>query len=719
MVMYIVYTEPVQNQEGNMRIGNEVAVFCRDFDERTGVGKSKYFTTEMQHVIPSFDLDGKKVDKILTERGKKLIGRADESIDEKVDRLIFLLSKDHPAVNFVKKDYSQDKRVIHAVFDDLRYKNSLPKYFLRQVMAIGKNGKPKATRVSFYSPTTYFRWRYAPPFTVVEEKNGQLIFPKKRKFVDKEIVLADKKCALDIETTEYDSPELERITNAVLNFGEKKYIITSFRGVGDRFRDYDVIYAENTDGIKNMVEGILHEEDPLIIYGFNIVFDQKKLRELGDDDYLPGVDFSRPVFKGLKNMMTKGRFTVDLYPFLSSNKNIYKNNTLATHSGIEKDMNHAVLEFETYQAEHGRMDSVQRCMGYVAGDGDITRKRGDENIENIVSRALFAKISLEKACTASSKANMGDYWNKKFYFEMNTYKNRYEHGYNRLEFDPENKKDELLNLERNKCLEDRVSLVYPKFFINSLWDMIRGTTSTLRFGTPLEKLNFCQTLHGYITHSLIEYFELKEEKPGFARVYAFEQMYGIKFDKIDSLLKKNVERMNELLKDAGLINYSKKFLYVKNPEQIEKEKLGFVFGTGPMLSAGEKIVSLIDGRLIYQGFGLTRGTKTSFDKEFAEAIIKKRLLLMPEEEVIEFVGSEISKLRNGDAPKEDLLFKKNVNGRRYDYGIVEGKEMHAMEFLTREVLPDFDFYIENFKRAFLSVIRVDFKDLKGLKDAFK
>jgi hypothetical protein len=723
MVMYIVYTEPVQNRVGHEPTGNEVRVFCRDFDEKAGVGKSKYFTTEMQHVIPSFDLKGSQIDEILAKHGKIFASSDDEGIDEKVDRLIYLLNEDHRTIEFIKKYYSKEKRVIHAILDDLHDKNSLPEYFLRQVTKIGKDGKSKPTRASFYSPSTYFRWLY-PPFTIVEEKDGQLILPKKIKSVEKEIILADKKCALDIETTEYENPKLERITNVVLNFGnnEKNYIVTSFEGTEKMFEEYLLIYAKNTNEIKKNVERIIHEEDPLILYGFNIQFDQKKLRELGDEEYLPAVDFSKPIFKsvqGIKNMITRGRFTADTYGFLFLNKNIYKNNTLGTHAGVEKTLDHALLELKSYLAEQGDLKAALEVLKYVAEDGNITYRIGEENIDNIVSRALFTKRTLETICTSSAKAIMEDYWNKKFFFRMNTYRNRYEHGHNPLEFDPENKKDELLNLERNSCIEEKVSLVYPKFFINSMWDMVRGTTKTLRVETPYEKLNFCQTIHGYIMHALAEYFELKKEKPSPARIYAFESQYGIKFDTIDLLLKENFEKFNELLKDAGLVNFSKKFLCLKNPEQIEKEKLGFVFGTGPMISSGKKIVSLVDGRLIYQGFGLTRGKKTSFDSEFAEEVIKKRLLFVPEEEIIEFAKSKIDGLRDGSVPKEDLLFKKMLDGRRYDYGIVDGNDVHAMEFLTSDVLPDSGFYVENFKRAFWDVLSVDFRDLEGLEDVFK
>ncbi len=726
MVLYIVYTEPVQNRSGHEPTGNEVRVFCRDFDEKTGVGKSKYFTVEMQHIIPSFDLTKDKINEHLTKINKELLfSPPEEHIDKALDRLIFLLGEEYSSyrIRFIEKYYSEKKRVIHAILDDLHDKNSLPEYFLRQVTKIGKDEKSKPTRASFYSPSTYFRWLY-PPFTVVGEKDGQLVLPKKIKSVEKEIILADKKCALDIETTEYENPKLERITNVVLNFGnnEKNYIVTSFEGTEKMFEEYLLIYAKNTNEIKKNVERIIHEEDPLILYGFNIQFDQKKLRELGDEEYLPAVDFSKPIFKsvqGIKNMITRGRFTVDTYGFRFLNRNIYKNNTLATHAGIKKMFDHPHVELNTYLAEHGDIDAVRKGWEYVGQDGRVTRRVGEEDIDNIVSRALFAKRTLETICTASAKAIMEDHWGKLFYFRMNTYRNRYEHGHHPIEFDTENKKDELLNLKRNSCLEDKVSLVYPKFFINAMWDMVRGTTNSLNFATPDEKLNFCQTLNGYVMHALAEYFELKKEKPSSARLYAFESQYGIKFDVIDSLLKKNVEKMNELLKDSGLINYSKKFLYVKNPEQIEKEKLGFVFGRGPTLFSGNKIISLIGNRLIYQGFGLTRGKKTSFDSDFAEEMIMKRLLFTPEEEVIEFARSKISDLKAGCVPKENLLFKRMIDEKRHEYGIVEGKEMRAMEFLLSDVLPDSEFYVENFKRAFWDVLSVDFRDLEGLEEVFK
>lgn len=711
MVMYVVYTEPVQNRAGHTPTGNEVKVFCRDFDEEKGVGKSKVFAVSIDHVVPSFDLKEDKVEGYLAERLPRelQIGGPGETLDKKVDRLMFLLKEDNPHAEFAEKYYSREKRVIHAILKNREYLNDLPDFFLKNK----------------YSPSTYVRWLY-PPFTIVKEKKRQLILPKRKKFVDKKIILADKKCALDIETTEYTNPKNERITNVVLNFGDEKYIITAFQNAWGKFRDYDLIHAKDTDTIKKEVERFIREKDPLILYGFNLPFDQEKLRELGDEEYLPGVDETRPVFKsvqGIKNIITRGRFTADLYGFLFLYKNLYKNNKLETHAGVKKTMDHVLLELKMRKAEQGDLETIQEVLGYVADDGDITYDLGEKNIDNIVSRAWFIKRTLSTICTTSSKAITEDYQNKTYYFRMNTFRDRYVHGYHPFEFDPENKKDELLNLERKNCLEN-TSVVYPIFFIKSLWDqMIRGTTGSLKFGTPFEKLNAAQTLNSYIMHTLAEYFKIKKNGANSARLYAFESQYSINFSEIDYLLEENIRRMNELLKVSGLINYSKKFLYVKNPEKIVDEKLGFLFGTGPTLFSGNKIVSLIDGNLIYQGFGLTKGKKTNFDSELAEEIIRMRLLLRPEEDVIGFVKEKISDLKTGKVPKDSLLFKKTIRNqtreRKVEYGIVNGKRKLAENFLVRnDFKPDCDYYINNFLRAFWDILSVDFRQKNDLKSAF-
>ena len=693
-VNYITYTEPV-----NLCKGINSNIYVREFDTETKKGASRVFVKDIPLIIPSLEIE---------------TNNASEMIEK--------YRSEFPQMTCKLKHFSNKKSVIWAYLYDKKFVSSqkkeekitLPEIFL--------------TDKTSYSQELRF---FYPPYTMVEIKDDNLLLPEKyqKSTIDLDTILSDKKCALDIETMDYDDPEKERISNVNLNFGNEKYIMTTFKTPFNEFNGYKIIRCKDTDEIKKTVEQLIKEKDPLILYGYNISFDQEKLRELGSDEYLPGVGGKKPIFKsvqGIRNMITKGRFTIDLYGYLFMYHNLFENNKLETHakmSGIEfkKDLPYSVLAYKTKLGEQGSVKDMEEVLTYVSKDGDVTYELGDKYVKNIIMKSKFVKRNPETICTTSGKNIMKEYWSKKYFFGLNTWKDRYNKFYKEDEFIIEDHKNEYLNLNRRDGLFKDVSAVYPILFIKSLWDsMIEGTTENLRFQTPQEKYESYQTLNEYISNTLKEFIERKkslQKRPEKEWIYNYvmQKEYGASMTTIEKKINEESKVFNELLPEAGLINYSKKFLFVKNPQKIEERKLGFVYGNGNLLSCDEKMIMKINSgnglKMIYQGVGISKGKKSMFDADLMREFLIKRLNLEEEGSLLEFLNGNIKNLKEGKIPREKLVY--------HGLGVIDGEEVSTEEFLTSDKQPDYNYYAKHFFDAYKKILITDFSRKKELKKIFE
>jgi len=724
-VNYIVYSEP-----DSKRSGCDVKFFVREFDSETKKGKSHFFVKEMPLIIPSFEMP--------EDEATKLIGE---------------YMQNYPNIEFKEKAFSMNKSVIWAYLKNKEEKVMLPKW---KKIAPGKYPGFLTDKTSFSQQIRF----YYPPFTIIEKENNEFVLPTKfeKSSADLETIINDKKCALDIETIDYDKPELERISNVVLNFKDKKYIVTTFVPSEKKFNGYEIVSIrksseetidpkKSTDSIKKIVADIIQKEDPLILYGFNIQFDQKKLRELGDDKYLPGVNETKPVFKsvqGLPNIITKGRFTIDLYGYLFMYYNLYENNKLETHArmaglNFKKGLDYDILARKTKKGEQGSVEDMMEVMKYVTGDGDVTYELGEKNIKKITLKSIYSKRDHSTICTTSGKSIMKEFWQRKYFLNKNTLNNRYERD---IEYDPEKKKwmhkkddfvlenykDKLLNLEKNDGLFKDISLVYPLLFVKSLWPVIEGTTDNLRFTSPDECLDSYQTLNEFICNAIKDLKKFKEKYASDPKeLWKFNHSIKEKYEKIDystidMRLERYTKKFNELLEKSNLINYSKKFLYMRKPEEIIKENLGFIYGKGNCLCSGNKIVALLENKLIYQGFGLSKGKKTRFGIDLMREFLEKRLRFEDEDKIIGFLEEKIRDLRDYKIPREKLLLK-DIRKSKEDpdlvsYGFINNKKVNIEEFIDSKEKYNPEEYIKNFLDSFEEVLYTGFENKEKLERVF-
>jgi len=768
---YIVYTEPA-----DLCSGNEVKFFIREFDTETKKGISKDFVKNLDLIIPTFEMPNEDADKLLEE-----------------------CMSNFPGIEFKDKYYSQNKKVLWA-------------YIPNKKLISGRKKEERIKLPSKFLVKTSHSQQirfYYPQHTLVDIVNGELKLPEKQEktIVDLDAVLEDKKCALDIETIDYlddrrreelekqyklykkelrglkkkdlrkknaskikdieykikpikEELDKERISNVVLNFGDKKYIITTFVPPFKEFKGYKIISVrkdskeeidpkKSTDKIKEIVSKLINNEDPLILYGYNIEFDQSKLRDLGEEDnYCPGVDETEPVYKsvqGIKDMKTKGRFTIDNYGYLFFYFNLYENNKLETHarmSGINftKSLPYEILAYKTKNGEKGSIDDMIECLTYVAEDGETTYALGEKNLKKIMLKSRFVRRDTSTICTTSGKNIMKEYWKKRFFLRMNTLRDRYEHYYKKDNFIIENYKDELLDLNEKKRktgLFENISVIYPLLFVKVFWDtMLADTVENLRFISAEEKYDSYQTLNEYVCNTIKDYnkyLEKSAKDPAKRRLfnYVLKGEYGVDMNTIETKLKVHSSLFKEILEESGLINYSKKFLYVKDPEKIGERNLGFVFGKGNCLCADQKIISLIEDsqfpRLIYQGLGLSKGKKTYFDVSLMREFLLRRLRFENEDKTIDFLANSIDDLRNGKISKEKLIYsgmykeKENPEmaiGPGYGYFENEKHPFSTEKFLTLNKKIDYDFYVNNFKRAFEDLIYAGIENTGKIDNLF-
>lgn len=730
LIHYITYTEP------DVKSGKDVRFFVREFDTARKIGRSLQFVEPVELIVPSFEM-----------KKEEAPGRLEE------------LARDFPGIEFERKNFFREKEVIWATIRNRKKpeRTRLPRQFLDK-------------KTSFSQQLRF----YYPPFTLVPIRDGKLTRPSKfeKSAVSREIVLDDKKCSLDIETVDYNDPNEERISNVVIRFKDHGYIITTFVPPFKEFRRYRIISVRkshdelidlkrSTDAIKREVTGIIQSEDPLGIYGFNLPFDQEKLRKLGDEDYLPGVNMTGPVFKsvqGLKNMITKGRFSFDIYGYKFLYFNLYENNKLETHArreGIDfkKSLPYDILAYKTKKAEEGSLEDMIECLTYVAEDGDVMFQIGQNNEKKILSKALFVKREPSSICTSSGRSLMKEYWEKQYFLSRNTLRNRYEHGYRKRkeakdnvedqgemlfklapdrkkaeyeeEFSVWKKKNELINPRRENGVFKDISIVYPLFLTKAFWPMIQGTTDNLALvGTPDEMLDANQTLDEYICHAVKDsedYHEkAKREKTPSERDrrmgqfdYIMNREYNIWLSEARSNLEKTAGRMKELIGNSGQINYSNKFLFMRHPEQIVHEKLGFVYGRGNCLSCGRKVITRDGDSLIYQGFGISRGRRCIFDSRLLKGVLMRRLSRddWSEEEIAQYMKEKMQEIESGEMKRGNLLFK-DIGKRKFggkSYGFSHGRELPIEDFIKAPSI-DVRMYAQNFFDSYQDVLKVAFED---------
>ena len=125
--------------------------------------------------------------------------------------------------------------------------------------------------------------------------------------------------------------------------------------------------------------------------------------------------------------------------------------------------------------------------------------------------------------------------------------------------------------------------------------------------------------------------------------FILKKEFGQGIFSANSKLYNALNKTHEILGRTKQINYSKKFLYLMNPEELLKEEgLAFEFGKGSCLSCDNNIISLVNGQLIYQGFGLSKGQKCDFDVGLMREILMKKLRFEKNEEIMKHID-EVSK----------------------------------------------------------------------------
>ncbi|MBU2523372.1 MAG: hypothetical protein KKE23_03735 [Nanoarchaeota archaeon] len=729
IINYIVYTEPA-----NVQHGNGVKIYLREWDTVAKKGKSKTIIQPIKYIVPSM-----------------------EQKSREVPSLIEKFSAEYPNFEFEKRPFYGDKEIIWAITNNRKKpkeRERLPDMFLdkQRIKGVEKNK-------SFFSQQLRF---FYPPFTLVniDEWKGSVVLPSEhdvRRQIGLEDLIEDNGCSLDIETVDYTDPEKERISNVIINFGkDKKYLVTTLvhpdkkglwgcKLISVRGNSNEIIHPkESTKRVVREVNDIIKREDPLKLFGYNLfAFDNPKLRDLGEGEYLPGADKTKPAFKsvqGLKNMIVKGRISLDIYTYKFLLANIFENNKLETHARMEgikftKSMPYAVLELKTKLGEAGFVKEMEKTIYYCSMDGDVMLQAGKSNERKILSKALFVGRSPETICTSPGGNIMKEYWEKKYFLKNNTLRGRYNRGYNKGEFKISEYKKSLLRLRSKNGIFNDVSLVYPLFLIKEFDHMLNSNNMKkhLSFETLDDKLDSYQTLEGYISQTASDMerflalarkgvnenkdpskddekrFEMNSKLRKFDYIAKME--YGIGLFESRENRHKYLDRTNEILDETEQINHSNKFLYLKNPGKLLDENLAFEYGKGSCLSSGKRAVALVDGKLIYSGFGLSKGNKCTFDVDLMREILKRKLSFENNEQIFEYMGEQFSNLANGKIKNRNLLFKdrgkKKFNGK--EYGLYDGGDRVIEDFLGIKC-PDYPRYFQNFAKSYKEVLETIFRE---------
>ncbi len=291
---FITHTEPVHPQKGK-----EVLFFLRDAQNH----KTKVIVKEIPHYFYTKAMPHAEAQMVLQE----------------VQKLSTMAG-----ITLELKRYNASKSFLRAVGskeDRLR----LPAPFLCQ-----SESTDAQDPVGLNSPSGLLRKLY-PPGMIINDPQA-IPDPEQihsRKYVSLDEMVTDTHAVIDIEVEGWEHGQ-DKIFMVVYLSPHHKILFHDLPFPDQKYTESQLIHFTTQRELGAQLTTIVQQEDPLWIYGHNIMnYDQLQLRDL-TQAYFPAANKYYPVVKsaqGLGRVLTKGRWTIDTYAYKFNYEKIHASNS--------------------------------------------------------------------------------------------------------------------------------------------------------------------------------------------------------------------------------------------------------------------------------------------------------------------------------------------------------------------------------------------------------
>ena len=676
---FITHVEPK-----NLLKGREALFFLREIKE-DGSRKSHLVELEIPHHIHTPYLSNKEVIDLSTEMEKE---------------------KEFDHLRLIRKTYSRSKGFLIAE-GSKEDKLILPEQFICK-----KKSNEFRDPLDLNSPSRLLRWWY-PPMMKVTSPNAIPDNPLhlgKRKFVSIEDIVNDSYAVIDIEVENWQIGK-DHIFMVVYASPSQRIIYHDLPFPYFKHNNFKLVQFNSQKDLGQKLSETLHQDDPLWIYGHNIMnFDQMRIRDL-TKAYNPSSNKHYPITKasqGLGRVLTKGRWTLDTYTYNFHHRNIRADNKLETVSDIKKSIDYQMQAELVVKARNGDHSAFRMLVEYCIEDGLYSEVEGQKLKQLITEKALHFRCSPDRICATSKLIVADEAWQRRYYMIKGNFRDSWKRERREELFSLDKFKLDLLNDGYKKGFFPKTNVLYLTPFLAGckdliekrspeLLDRIKGSKDTI------EKFDLMQTLNAefsYVIEEAMKIYNLKNDSSNFfskkqeRAFYSLLQSLGLpQMKPIDFYrnIEKAITNTNHALDRYNIINRGPHFYFIEgNPnfERLERTLHGCYLGQGPAISLGKnKIVANPfeeDNlkRFIYQGLRVGHGMKTHFEKRVMWTVLEKIFAGEDLSNVKNYLNSEIKQFSEGKKNRESYFLKRKR--RTYNKRLLNevlrdlvGQEIHA------------------------------------------
>jgi len=522
-----------------------------------------------------------------------------------------------------------------------------------------------------------------------------------RKYISLEEMVADTHAVIDIEVEDWERGQ-DHIFMAVYLSPHHKILFHDLPFPDQNYNEFQLIPFATPGELGEQLTTIVHQEDPLWIYGHNIMnYDQLQLRNL-TQAYFPAANEYYPVVKsaqGLGRVLTKGRWTLDTYAYKFNYENIHANNSLGVLSELKSFLPYDQQSRLVQQSRQGDRPAFLMLLDYCLHDGLASAEAGERYTPRVALKTQHFRTTPDIICTASKLTLTADYWKRRHFLIKGTFSDGWRKFREAEKFSVEKYKREFLPRSHQPGYFRDIHTVYLTPFIAGSMELLQKRSPELLAAVqsssdPLEKFDLLQTLNAELSYIIGETVKIlswerqtlrappteltrKQE----AAFYSLFTYHGLRrFDPLTYIhsVRSALQQMLKALSHHTIINTGTYFYFLQgdlNKSSLEQQGYGCYLGTGPALSlepgrivANPFSLSDVD-KFIYQGFQVDKGPKTNFEKKVWKEALARIFAGTSFAEIEAYLSREINEFTQGKKPAEEYYLP--IKTRTYYRNLLE------------------------------------------------
>ena len=459
-------------------------------------------------------------------------------------------------------------------------------------------------------------------------------------------------------------------------------------------------YAKDTEAIGETLTEIIHEDDPLFVFGTNhLNFDYKKLHVLTKGKFRPGTGLEKPKYNAnivpefLQRRIIPGRLDVDTFPYSMQCSWTFRNNLDTTFNyQLEKDekktLDYDELIIKTQQARKGNKKAAIEILYYAAQDAMKSYLLGDYILDEILAESKQFKAPTYKVCTTSKRTLIDDEMQRRNWKTEGTYRyftpqdnkawedySLYEAFWNSLFRNKDNKP-----FKSKKGMFD-AHIFFPTLYYETLKPVIEKTAKeTIKVientDNVKKKIRAMQYVNAELEWVLFnlqkEYYTARSQPHKKEECDEnFRKLFKIKKENsLYSYATELIERMKqfkELLEHTEILNHSERFLVLQQNlfsdsavQALQEKNLAISLGKGKILSDKKRrFIAFIDDKIVSQGIDSEgRRERCAYETHVLQGFLQRALIKDEPRESLEFADECIKQYYDDEITEELLLIKR-------------------------------------------------------------